>query len=1424
MKTNHYSKLSALSYLSILFIVLSISCNAQNLEKLLNDPQKILDDTKSAIQNSVNKAVQRINTVIITDTLKSKANPKPISDCYYETSDKSDPCYFFNKGIEYEKQQNYSEAINCYTQAININPSNSEFYRKRGFSKTNSNDLDGALVDCEKALELNPDNSKAYNLRGIIRKEKKEYDAALQDYNKAVTIDPTYNSAFINMAFLKTLMGKNQEAIELLNPIIQKEPTNLNAYEVRAWAKLQMKDYLGAIDDYNLILEKDPNNYKCLNNRGLAKKNLDDIQGAIVDFKKSIEANPNYEIAVKNLEKTENQSLSSDKEQEKPDGYQAIKQNNQTAITNSPKPAGQDFQINYQLGSGNFKGFDPCKYSVTGTDFLWAVTPNVDVVQKGTVPSAAELNDLKSFAELKYENSVLMAKAAMKTIIGDVSIEQENAFEKKWAYYLNMPTIESKAYFDTVAPLLAKLVSAKNQYITAYAEKDAALSEAVEAIQWGNKTIETQDVNLAQRQENTLNYIQQDIMNIVANIEKLGNPPDPIKQTCDNSIAHGKAIADAIDIVEADSTSSGDKKIASEQIKLQKPAIEQTFDENLVTPFILGECQKDCKIYQVGIYDKDYDHYEFKYSISCPRDDYPASAKSIKYTVFKNNPRYTNSGGFKEYQAVVSMDIDYYRNTDNNSAYDLYKRTIKAAQGNPQIQGNKKSQAYILPGWNVEGVLITTNDLNEYDGDNTHWGGIKFTGITGNMVINCEIHNYVGTEIDEASYQAYLDQAEKDKTPQEEIDIVLKEFNFLRMNAAKKLAVKNEEELFNYLFSSQLKVMPHEFIKQVKEEPKDEADQLTPEQRIQIVRMMDEYFYKSNMRIIEANMQKVQEEFENERNTDLKNKLALSILGAKADISAEQDKINTLYTGEVTHTRTQWDEMAHQLFVQRIKDGQEKYLKDQRDVSLIRKEALNLPDGERETALAFIDKQITGKILATGDEATIKKVRDAIFNKTQGYRQLEAAKSEEESVGYDEYTTAAERVKTGADIAMTGTSLFGGPLIMATYDVTTGYIEGGIKEAVVKLALNGGFYALGKGMQAAGNVLNKTDEVANLAQKAAMTSEDLVIFNQRRKQGENIVKEFEALQESFQAAKKSKQSIAEIKGIQEKLRQKTIEINSNPNAKNYLKYNGDPMTQKRYISNIRSVHAEVEQEFYNSMKRKGWDDFKIKEFRNASSSGKVGMDYDIGLVENVKKADGTIVKVQLTKEGEQASVSNWQRDAEESWKQAYKNTTGAESEKAWETVTSSVNKEAYKDLSVLTGDMSNVSSEWIQQTADVTKYKANHMSNEAFLSKYEKFQEICRGTAKDVNTKLMPILESSVQTPKLKQTQEHWKQVSEIMENFGRNEIDPITAERKIAELTGGKSIPEVVAEMADMMESTKKLGKKGTSVYSQFKSLLSGN
>jgi hypothetical protein len=107
------------------------------------------------------------------------------------------------------------------------------------------------------------------------------------------------------------------------------------------------------------------------------------------------------------------------------------------------------------------------------------------------------------------------------------------------------------------------------------------------------------------------------------------------------------------------------------------------------------------------------------------------------------------------------------------------------------------------------------------------------------------------------------------------------------------------------------------------------------------------------------------------------------------------------------------------------------------------------------------------------------------------------------------------------------------------------------------------------------------------------------------------------------------------------------------------------------------------------------------------------MDYDIGLVEKanwIQSGGGKMVRNNwLQQNGKAQTIEKWQTDAQKAWNKAYHDTTGRSAKQSWETVTSSANLESYRDLNLLGADKSKVQSIWAQQSADVTRYKMQHM-------------------------------------------------------------------------------------------------------------------
>jgi hypothetical protein len=605
----------------------------------------------------------------------------------------------------------------------------------------------------------------------------------------------------------------------------------------------------------------------------------------------------------------------------------------------------------------------------------------------------------------------------------------------------------------------------------------------------------------------------------------------------------------------------------------------------------------------------------------------------------------------------------------------------------------------------------------------------------------------------------------------------------------------------------------------------EQADAIARRERIE--------FHRRSIAIIRRHLERDRAELAREADPARRAEFEFLIMHRESDLIAEQDLIRSIETGQIVRSRTPFDDYARDRFVQSIRANQLKMEQFQRSNAALQRLAAMLPPDEAEHARRFIDRQVTRESMANFDIEQVRKVANALHLKVTGHVQRDRALAAEADAWATYKLETAESMKSAADAGMFVCSLFGGKPVKMLYQATTGYVEGGPREAVLRAAAwfstpayvateaLRGYERLDEQGQPRGWSGAATDAATALvmarlfeygAGKAKRWSagatpggptvaqkSQLAEFQRGRAAGEQRVRDFARAQAELERAAHSGATPQQLLGLQARVRSAAAVVNADPHAKNYLKFRGDFHAQRAYNAHMRSVHADTEARFHELMRQRGWNQQPLREFRNAASAGSVGMDYDIGLDEAAATA--------LRRHGRPASLNKWQRDAQAAWEQAYRQSTGQSARGSWETVTTSAHAEAYKDLAWLSDDISAIQRKWAQQAPDVTRYKNWHILNDPAVGPMLRLQEASRGTAKDMQTKLLPLLAaarpaSPQAAQALQESKRHWTKVQSILAAFGRNEIDPIQASRRIREVTGGKDIPQVVDEAAQMIES----------------------
>lgn len=185
---------------------------------------------------------------------------------------------FSIQGNCYQNKLMYTEAIECYTKAIELKPEAKYYesrahcyYNRHGESKKAYDDIQEAIrlndlcryqlnaqlykadMDQEKGIQkdkaeldklLAPfqDDSGNFVSLGIIYSKYQYFEESQQYYRKAIEKDPESSTAYFDLALLLRGQGLNSEAIKELDFAIKLEPMNVKYYKVLAKCYRDMND------------------------------------------------------------------------------------------------------------------------------------------------------------------------------------------------------------------------------------------------------------------------------------------------------------------------------------------------------------------------------------------------------------------------------------------------------------------------------------------------------------------------------------------------------------------------------------------------------------------------------------------------------------------------------------------------------------------------------------------------------------------------------------------------------------------------------------------------------------------------------------------------------------------------------------------------------------------------------------------------------------------------------------------------------------------------------------------------------------------------------------------------------------------------------------------------------------------------------
>lgn len=238
-----------------------------------------------------------------------------------------------NQGNQaFQKGQN-SEAVKCYSKAIEIDGNNHVYYTNRATAYAGMEEWEKCLTDSNKALSIKTDWVKGFFRKGQALVGLKRYEEGIVAYRRAVELDPKNEDITFRLKEAENLFKKykpkvnadgtpltiSQRAKEEGNEFfkIGKIPQAIEAYSKalglctekesnvkadilcnRAACYVQLYEPHKVINDCTECLNISPMNVKALLRRGLANESLDKMRLALDDFRKVMSLDPRNTVAL----------------------------------------------------------------------------------------------------------------------------------------------------------------------------------------------------------------------------------------------------------------------------------------------------------------------------------------------------------------------------------------------------------------------------------------------------------------------------------------------------------------------------------------------------------------------------------------------------------------------------------------------------------------------------------------------------------------------------------------------------------------------------------------------------------------------------------------------------------------------------------------------------------------------------------------------------------------------------------------------------------------------------------------------------------------------------------------------------------------------------------------------------------------------
>ncbi|MFH0801541.1 MAG: hypothetical protein V2A78_04030 [bacterium] len=1060
--------------------------------------------------------------------------------------------------------------------------------------------------------------------------------------------------------------------------------------------------------------------------------------------------------------------------------------------------------------------------------FLAAPVLSQDAAQDQPVPSllVRPAVNVSPLGPLQYEGGLDVMRSSLRTLMGLLTPDEEKKFMAQWAPQYDFPNAEARAYYEKLNPLLEELISLRQAMLEAAREHDAALREMELAWRLDDDEGFREAEGIVLSQKGIIVPGEKRARELLAAIEKLGDPPDASEARKNARRRHTQARATAEKACGGEPAAPGRELHEGWWILTDKKVSKDQFVTYTGTG-VSGTCVAD--------HPTDGWTASFTHTWSAP----PSRMHAGYY--YTPNPQAYTGGKTENIGETVKLSgtvrlVSWKWSREGPGDGRIDKSVPPRADAETHFWVSLEDSP-TLGIAKCKDARVETKGKSEDEATCSFvapfapYGDSKYklqiwvpTYGSGGRGYSCGV-TYVYSWDPTGNTVKPLEDKEQPPNP-----------------AGETTAATSVPQ----------PVDPAEEARKIKEEDeKGKADRIA----------------ESEANINRA--RKVLSNLENDLAAERAGKndakrigdIEFAILGQKSDIHDEENRIASVKSGEIVSTRGPFEEYASALLIESCRKEvqdfsriQQEQAAAQRLIAILEKYS---PE-EAETARKFAERELGPELYASRDLAKAKKaveqVHALVENKLkteQAYRESRQEYTARHAAVMDGYVKAAESIKTNSGRALMvlslGAEILPGMAIQMAYEAGVGFAEGATPAQVAtragtNLLIVGGIigvtklggYVLGKMLApAAGKVAAEAAEqgapkVGEVFQGAKFAEE----LGNNQALVKQAVEKLAGKRQALVAARAAKESPEVIAKLEKEADELVSSIEGSTLAKRALKTEVKAAekaaegaeagsaeaakleqlqkTETAYLEHLSELQAKTRSRMVEDLQKQGYnvEEGWFTTFRNQSSKG-INNDLDLGLLAELEG--------KLMKEGKPVTLQEFMKDAQKAYDGAFKSVTGRSAKLADQNVTTSAFSEAYP-LEWLSKNENLIVAADPASCAKAGQAIANKVENA--LAGPDPFfvnlQKAGASLAKDIRTKLLVRLKKTVpqasgSTPNaltkeaIEQAGRHYEEVAKVLDDFAANKIDPLTASRKVRELTGGCSLSEIAQEAGGLL---KKLGE----------------